>query len=90
MANVTKEERKALKAAVAGEYGKIQAAESVAADTVKEAAPTIKALVDKCGPGPHKFSEPDGEGGTRVFFLTFRKNGDTYGVKRADASDDDE
>lgn len=87
-----KVQRKLLKNAVALAYGKVRAAEEIVTETITEATPAIKALVEKEGPGPHLFSEKDGHGGTRRFWLTFRKGKgeDVYSIKRRDVSGDDD
>lgn len=87
-----KVQRKLLKNAVALAYGKVRAAEEIVTETITEATPAIKALVEKEGPGPHLFSEKDGKGGARKFWLTFRKvkDSDAYTIKRKDVSGDDD
>jgi hypothetical protein len=86
----TAEERRAqkrtLKGNVASRYATIQAAESVVQDTIKEAAQDIAALVKAHGPGPHRFKGSDG----RPFWLSFRKNGDAFGIKRSDDDEDED
>lgn len=86
----TAEERKAqkrtLKSNVASRYATIQAAESVVQDMTKEATGDIAALVKAHGPGPHRFKGSDG----RSYFLSFRKAGDAFSIKRSEDEDEDE
>lgn len=84
--------RKLLKSAVATHYGTIRAAEEIVTEETKKATGAIKALVESEGPGPHMFSEKDGKGGTRKFFLTFRKSkgADSYSITRKEHSAEDD